>query len=146
MRVQQWNGTEKEKLIRGSIPIFTANIHIYLPFPSSYIPNAEQQQQEPQDLGGSLHEPRHHAGWTWVSPDTDPCVGQRKRDSGNKKALWFFSRQGLFQQQPSLLGLTVICPLLLTCLFIRIVQKSFKLPGAFTISLGEDAQLLASAS
>lgn len=73
-------------------------------------------------------------------------LGIERGTRGSKSALWLSSRQGLFQQQPSLLGLTVICPLLLTCLFTRIVQQSFKLPGAFTVSLGEDAQLLASAS
>lgn len=56
----------------------------------------------------------------------DPSVG-----SGS---LWFTCRLGLFQTHPSLLGLTVICPLLLTCLFIRIELQSFKLPGAFTLS------------
>lgn len=73
------------------------------------------------------------SGWIPIQAKTldfgkprDPSVG-----SGS---LWFTCRLGLFQTHPSLLGLTVICPLLLTCLFIRIELQSFKLPGAFTLS------------
>lgn len=40
----------------------------------------------------------------------------------------------------SLVGLTAICPLLLTCLFIWIVRRSVKLPGAFTGQPREDAR------
>lgn len=69
-------------------------------------------------------------------------MSDRARRTGINSTLWFSSWPGFFQKEPSLLSLTVTCPLLLTCLFIRIVQQSFKLQGAFTVSQrGDDVQI-----